>query len=141
MLRRSPMRRRHRDTGPDAATVALVLERDGHSCRWCGYGIRGERGRDWSIQHRRPRRMGGDPRPDTNSPANLVIVHGSGTTGCHGHIETHRAEAVHHGFVLHAADDPADRPILLDGESRWAYLTELGEVSDAPPSGEDGTDG
>lgn len=135
-LKRSAMKRTKRNTGPDAATVEVVLERDAHKCRWCGFGISGERGRDWSLQHRRPRRMGGDPRPDTNSPANLVTVHGSGTTGCHGHIETHRAEAIHHGFLLYADDVPAERPILVDGESRWLYLTDDGQESDLPPGEE-----
>lgn len=128
-----PDKKKPKDTGPDAATVALVLERDGNNCRWCGFGVAGERGRDWSIQHRRPRRMGGDPRPDTNSPANLVLVHGSGTTGCHGHIETHRAEAQHHGWLLPSHDTPTLVPLLIDGGSRWVYLTDDGRVSDDPP--------
>jgi hypothetical protein len=51
-------------TGPHRDVVDLVLERDQHSCAWCGGCLWGDRGMDWSIGHRRPRRSGGDPRPD-----------------------------------------------------------------------------
>ncbi|MGH3518821.1 MAG: HNH endonuclease [Haloechinothrix sp.] len=111
-----------------------MLERDRRRCRWCGEPVTGERGRDWSIHHRLPRRMGGTRRPGINSPANLVTVHGSGTTGCHGDIELSRAFAQGHGWLLCGeCDDPAAWPILLDRESRWVYLTATGDVSDLPP--------
>ena len=38
-----------------------------------------------SIQHRKARGMGGTNDPSINSPANLIVLCGSGTTGCHGH--------------------------------------------------------
>lgn len=133
MLKRLPMRRRPRHTGPVAATVALVLQRDGYCCRWCGFGVSGERGRDYSLHHRLPRRMGGTSRPDINSPANLVTVHGNGTQGCHQEIESHRAEAQAHGWLLYAGDNPADRPILVDREGAWKYFNNDGGESDLPP--------
>lgn len=65
-----------------------------------------------SIHHRRPRRIGGSSDPATNSPANLMLVCGSGTTGCHGRIESNRHNAIVLGYLLHAWDDPAKVPVL-----------------------------
>ncbi len=138
-LRRSPMKRRNRRTGPSPAVWLTVLERDGGACLYCGDPISGERGRDWSIGHRRPRRMGGDPRPETNSPANLVTLHGSGTTGCHGDIESRRADAVRDGWILHDHDIPAAVPLLIHRGARWVYLTDDGQIGHGP-AGEDGPD-
>lgn len=119
-------------TGPNPRTVALVLDRDGGCCVVCGAGIYGDRGYDWSIQHRRPRGMGGTRRGDANSPANLVTVCGSATTGCHSRIESHRADAVCSGWLVPQYADPAATPVLIYGE-RWRYLTGDGTYSTDPP--------
>ena len=138
MLRRSPLARRtplrptRRSTGPDRLTVDAVLERDRHSCAVCGHGLSGARGWGWSIQHRRPRRAGGDPRPDTNLPSNLIPVHGSGTTDCHGRIESHRAESYENGWLLHGGDVPSQQAIC-HAVHGWCYLTDDGRVSLSPP--------
>lgn len=123
-----------RATGPDWNTVEAVLERDSWSCVVCGGGIFGERGFDWSIGHRRPRRNGGDPRPETNLPGNLFTLHGSGTTGCHGVVESMREQAIDLGWILHADDVPADKPIqhALHG---YVLLTNLGGFHDFATAG------
>jgi hypothetical protein len=118
-------------TGPDQLTVDAVLERDCWSCVVCGGGLWGNRGWDWSVGHRRPRRIGGDPRPETNGPANLVILHGSGTTGCHGAVESMRTQSEELGWLLHAEYIPAEHPIqhalhgwvLLDDAGGWRPTT------------------
>lgn len=89
-------------TGPTAKVRRQVIERDvdeeGYpTCQWCGSGVRIEWGQ-YSLQHRRARGMGSPNFPDKNLPQNLVLVHGSATTGCHSDIESHRD---------HEADDPA----------------------------------
>jgi hypothetical protein len=114
--------KRPRDTGPDRATVNTVLERDGYQCVRCGGACHGERGVDWSIQHRRARGMGGSSRPDTSAPQTLILLCGSATTGCHGWVESHRVEAVAYGWAVRQTDDPLTRPVLhsLHG---WVYLT------------------
>jgi len=103
---RSPVRR----TGPTQDVVDAVLERDQHSCVCCGENLQGIRGRDWSLHHRRPRRMGGDRRPDVNLPANLVAVCGHGSAGCHAWLEENRTLAREQGLVLHAGADPTAVP-------------------------------
>jgi 5-methylcytosine-specific restriction endonuclease McrA len=99
--------KRTRYTGPDAVTVQAVWDRDLGRCAYCGDPITGERGWDWSVGHRRPRRAGGSKRPETNAASNLILLCGSGTTRCHGEVERERIAAVAAGFLLHAGDNPA----------------------------------
>jgi len=113
-----------------ADLTQLVLERDGGACVRCGIPIQGERGRDWSIHHRRPRGMGGTRKPD--SPANLLTLCGSGATGCHGEVESHRADALKSGWLVSQWADPAATPVLVGHGARWVYLTEDGTYADAP---------
>jgi hypothetical protein len=118
-------------TGPSREVVEMVLERDHYSCASCGGELYGDRGTGWSIGHRRPRRRGGDPRPDTNSPANLVALHGSGTTGCHGEIERERSRAEHTGFLLTATAKPHEHRIrhAIYG---WCWLDDNGRIRRNP---------
>ena len=59
--------------------------------------------------------MGGTTDPAVNTPANLAILCGSGTTGCHGEIESRRTDAYADGWLLHAGQDPVDVPVRLRG--------------------------
>jgi hypothetical protein len=104
--------KQQRDTGPTAATVATVRLRDGEQCVRCGGACHGERGRDWSIQHRRARGMGGTRRPDTNEPQSLILTCGSATTGCHGHIESFRDDAEANGWGVKSNVDPLTVPVV-----------------------------
>jgi hypothetical protein len=117
---------RRRRTGPVGTVVSIVFVRDGGRCVRCGVSVNGERGISWSLHHRRPRRAGGDRRPEANSPANLVVLCGSGTTGCHGWVESNRAEALSAGWLLHGHEEPTEMPVrtwygrvLLSDEGRW----------------------
>lgn len=123
-----------RDTGPSQVTVLQVLRRDGYACVRCGADATSPRGEAWSIQHRRPRGMGGTRRLDTNGPANLLTVCGSGTTGCHGHMESHRTDALANGWLLWQTQDPVAEPVLVAHSSRWVWLTEAGTYSSEPPA-------
>lgn len=114
--------------------VDVVLGRDGWACVVCGKPTYGLRGVDWSIHHRRPRGMGGTRRPDAASPANLLTLCGSGTAGCHGHVELHRADAFCNGWLLMQRSDPAVVPVLVDRMSLWVYLTHDGTYSTEPPT-------
>ena len=102
----------------------LVVERDQHCCARCGWDICGQ----YSIHHRKPRRMGGSKDPLTHSAANQILLCGSGVDLCHGHIESNRAEALALGWLLRDSRDPSDAPVLhalhgwvlLDTEGGWA---------------------
>jgi hypothetical protein len=80
-----------------------------------------------SIHHRRPRGMGGTDRPDVHSLANLMLVCGTGTVGCHGFLESHRTIAEARGYLVAKEgprSNPADVPVTLPG-GRRVYLDPL----------------
>lgn len=64
--------------------------------------------------------MGGTKR-NIHTPEWLLHVCGSGNTGCHGHIESHRAGAYANGWLLHARAAPST-PVLLYRHT-WVTLT------------------
>lgn len=59
--------------------------------------------RPWILtrHHRKSRR-----HPHTNTMANVRILCGDGTTGCHGYIESHPAESYQRGWLVHSWDHP-----------------------------------
>lgn len=74
--------------------------------------------------------MGGSKAERVDKPSNLVTLCGSGTTGCHGYLESRRFIAERDGWILHAMEDPAHVPIMdkfgrrfaLDDEGNLRYL-------------------
>lgn len=74
-----------------------------------------------SIHHRKPRGAGGTSLADINDLCNLLLICGTGTTGCHGFIERERVWARLRGFivprgrhgVITAMTDPAQVPLVL----------------------------
>lgn len=97
--------KRPRQTGPDAATVQIVVDRDG-GCVVCGGALHGQRGLDWSVHHRKRRSQGLD-----NSPANLMATCGHGTAGCHGKIHASVQWARDNGWLLRGRQDPVLEPV------------------------------
>lgn len=90
-----------RQSGFAPEVVALIIERDRGRCARCGQPVRlDDRGASWSIHHRAPRGAGGSRVDWVNGAANGVILCGSGTTGCHGWVEAHRAEARDTGWLV-----------------------------------------
>jgi hypothetical protein len=69
--------------------------------------------------------MGGTSDPSANGTANLLVLCGSGTTGCHGWVESNRASARDLGLLVSQWDTPDDIPYTdlqgktwrLDGEA------------------------
>ena len=128
-LRRTPMPRRKRElrvkqvatssgrrgTGPSTRTKQLVTDRAGYCCEICGLALHD--GLVWreahSFHHRRPRGMGGTRDKAANSPANLLLLCGSGVTGCHGRIERERSTAYIYGWLVRQGDDPAQAPVWV----------------------------
>ena len=92
-----------------AATVDTVRRRSQNRCERCGT----DDALRWSLHHRKPRGMGGTRDPAINSPANVLLLCGSGTEGCHGRVESNRAEAYVLGLLVHRNDDPARVPVEL----------------------------
>ncbi|MFF2493225.1 hypothetical protein [Agromyces sp. NPDC058064] len=116
----------------------LVTLRDADTCqrcrRACGWGVT-------SRHHRKGRGVGG-----VTTPANLVVLGGTGTTGCHGWATTHPADAITEGWAVPGWADPAEWPgrrwvsteadgmprpwslrlawVLFDDEGGWVEIPE-----------------
>lgn len=119
---RSPARR---STGPDKLTVEAVWDRAGGRCEISGVPLSGERGRDWHVHHRRPRRMGGSRLDDTNSVENLLLL----SPEAHEYVERNRTEAYERGWLVRQDAIPAAVPVvvLVDGQVAYVLLTDDGQ--------------
>lgn len=115
----------------------VVLARSGNCCERCGTRLRGDPGVDYSVHHRRPRGMGGSKRPSVTSAVNLVALCGSGTTGCHGQIESDRETAYESGWLVRQGADPALIPVPIFGRPGLTYLTDDGGYRDFAASPQD----
>ena len=117
-MKRTQMKTRYRNTGPRPDVVDAVYERAGHSCEVCLCAVGDRRGEDHHIHHRRPRAAGGSKRPDTNSPANLLLL----CPGCHSDIEANRTISYAMGWLIRQNQNPTEVAVLVHRD-RWAYLT------------------
>lgn len=100
----------------------LVIGRSGFRCERCGKRL-GE-GEHVSVHHRTPRGMGGSHDERLNLMSNLMALCGSGTTGCHGWIESNRDEARENGWLVSRNDNPAEIKVTVIGEC--VYLNNEG---------------
>lgn len=90
----------------------------------------------WEAHHRRPRGMGSSRRPDTNLPANGLMVCGD----CHRFIESNRSVALSNRWLLRQNETPTDIPVLR--RHVWVLLdNEGGFVPAECVCGEIGSDG
>lgn len=110
---------------------ATVLRRSGGCCERCGRSVVNVPA---SVHHRRPRGMGGAKTADVHGVANLVLLCGLGTTGCHGEIESHREQAIEHGWLVPRRDprDPADVPVYIAG-SWYSVGSVISPINLSPP--------
>lgn len=120
-------------TGPTPAVRETVYQRANYCCELCYQPVT-ERA---SIHHRRPRRMGGTRRTDSNQAMNLLLLCGSGVTGCHGRVETQRAKALQTGVILYDRDNPAEHP-FQDMHGNWWLLEANGSKHPTNPSADSG---
>lgn len=97
-----------------------VVEREDHCCIKCGQWAEGG-----SLHHRKLRSQGGK-----NTLENLVLAHGSGTTGCHGWMHHERHDSAAQGYIVRPWQDPADVPVEVYGHG-LVYLTRDGRYEPA----------
>jgi len=70
-----------------------------------------------------------------NGVASLVLMHGSGTTGCHGYVESHREQAYAEGWLIRRSDPrPACEVPLLTWQG-WVLLLDDGTVQEVRSEG------
>ena len=90
-------------SGFSPTVVERIWDRDQGRCARCGVPLNpNARGFEWSVHHRCPRSSGGTRRLWVNEAANGLLLCGTGVTGCHGHVESFRAEAAAQGFLVSA---------------------------------------
>lgn len=149
-MRRTPMRRGPREqlertkraanrqrstTGPSASQKGIVFTRARGCCEICGKTLHGNT--DWlgehSYHHRQPRGMGGTSRPDVHAAYQLLLLCGSGITGCHGHVEQQRTEAYAFGWLVKHGQDPAEIRVVVTRIPLPVWLTVDGRYSLTQP--------
>jgi hypothetical protein len=88
---------------PKAVRTALHTRSD-HCCEICG---------KWgnNAHHRKNRSQGGK-----DVLSNLMLLCGSGTTGCHGYVTEHPAEGRDKGWCVWSHQKPAEVPVLYRGQ-------------------------
>lgn len=102
-------------SGPSSAQRLVIRSRAGGCCELCGVPLWVE-GSGWvaahSFHHRQPRGMGGSS-VEVNTPDRLLLLCGSGVTGCHGEVESNRAASYARGLLVRRPTDPAVVPVDL----------------------------
>lgn len=104
-----------------------ALERQGWHCLRCGTNIHDPSCWPGRSGHHRQLRRAADPDV-RHSPANIVELCGSGTTGCHGWVHQHVTEAERLGLIVPFGLDPRDVPVF-DWEGRWLRLNKDGTAT------------
>lgn len=100
----------------------LCLQRAGFRCEKCHGSL--EQWFGYSLQHRIARGMGGSKDERLSGPANLIVLCGSGTTGCHGLVESQRRLSIELGYAMHRGDDPTEVLFQDDYGSCWQLLAD-----------------
>lgn len=106
----------------------LVDQRDDHRCRRCGRTWLDDFC-DFSRHHRIPHGAGGSALVDRAS--NVVTLCGSGTTGCHGHVEENREESEILGYLLPKLNPDIDTELeeIFVHEYGWVVLGDDGSIT------------
>ena len=102
-------------TAPSLQVRQTVYVRAQGCCERCGASAYGG-----ALHHRRPRGMGGSRRPETNRPANLILL----DEACHLTIESPRDMARACGWLVRQTQDPACVPVLT--VHGWVFLDDEG---------------
>lgn len=81
------------------------MERDEYRCVRCGANL-GQGWPGYSCHHRQLRSGGGQ-----NTLGNLIMLCGTGTTGCHGWAHHNRAASQTLGYIVSRYAKPEEQPV------------------------------
>ncbi len=111
-----------------AVTRRLIYERDSYCCALCGLDLQGGY-IPASIHHRSGRGAGGDRLGISARPSNLVLLDGTGTTGCHGRVTANPVWAHSLGWIVrrNGIAVPSEVPVLY--RNTWMLLDDLGGIT------------
>lgn len=130
---------------PDIRMRANVVVREGGKCFRCGKQVAiykpetyhdlpvVKRVAEFSIYHRKSRGMCGSNSTDVNIFPNLIVLCGTGTTGCHGWVEANPDEAYRDGLLLYELADPVLGPAFSEYRGYWIDLTTEKYFATTPP--------
>ena len=96
-------------------SAPIAIERD-QQCARCGQG-------GANIHHRTLRSQA--PKDAVHRVENLLLLCGTGTTGCHGWVHANPAESYDNGWLVPSWSSPLERPVTYAGGERF-YLTGRG---------------
>jgi hypothetical protein len=96
-------------------TRTALRERSADECEICGRPGN-------NAHHRKNRSQGG-----THDLSNLLLLCGSGTTGCHGWVTEHPGMSKLKGWTVWRSDDPLKVPVLY--RNTWVRLDNGGNVT------------
>jgi hypothetical protein len=70
--------------------------------------------------------MGGSKNPELHKPANLIVLCGSGISGCHGWVESNRSVARDLGFLIMKVESAEEIP-FMDITDKWWKIDNEGQ--------------
>jgi len=100
-----------RYTGATPLVRMSVVMRGGGKCEICNKSLNSVT--YVSLHHRKPRKMGGSKDMSLNEASNLMMICGSGTSGCHGYVESNREVSYENGWLVHSFEESASKPVLI----------------------------
>lgn len=103
--------------------AAACMGRDEHRCFKCGV-ILSDSWPGYSHHHRKLRSQGG-----ADTMENLIMLCGSGTTGCHGWVHANPLESRNNGWLVSAYWEPAEVPVVHHARGR-VLLDSHGQLTD-----------
>ncbi len=113
-------------SNPPKSVTDAVDRRDDYSCIRCGTSLTVTHG---SRHHRLRRRVGG------HRVSNLILLCGSGTTGCHGWVHSNPKKAQALGFTVPANHRPDLDPEVIPIKTLrrgWVVLHDDESVESIP---------
>lgn len=99
-----------------AKVRAALRERAENYCERCGLRFAN------NAHHRKNRSQSGE-----DVLSNLLLLCGSGTTGCHGYITEHPTDSYDNGWSVRSTANPALIPVLYRGT--WVKLDDLANLT------------
>lgn len=110
----------------DDITRAGCLARAGWLCERCHGSL--DRWDGYSLQHRLARGSGGTKRLDINEASWLLVLCGSGVTGCHGWVEAYPALSGPLGYRITSRMCTGDQvPFVTTSGDWWLLDDEFGK--------------
>lgn len=103
-------------SAPPRRNVELVRQRDEGRCVRCGA---------WggNVHHRMMRSQA--PKDAVHRVENMIVLCGSGVTGCHGWVHAHPRESYESGWLVRSWQSPLEEPVTYVGGGQF-YLSSRG---------------